>query len=72
MNPAIFQVYIYSQLNLQWGKSDIYAQYDSEQKKKISDDDCYVSAPHIVGTVIGCNCMGIEKETIMWQLCRYI
>lgn len=72
MNHAIFQVYIYSQLNLQWGKSDIYAQYDSEQKKKIGDDDCYISAPHIVGCVIGYNWMRIEKETIMWQQCCYI
>lgn len=71
MNHATVQVCIYSQLNLQWGKLDIYAQYERQQKKKISDDDCYISAPHVVGTVIGYNWMRIEKET-MWQQCCYV
>lgn len=64
-NHATFQVYIYSQLNLQWGKWDISVQYDKEQKKNRNDEDCCIFAPHTVGTIIGYNCLRNEKGTAL-------
>lgn len=53
---------IYHQLNMQWGKLDISAQYDTEQKKNTSDAYCCISARHTLGAVIGCTWM----RTITW------
>ncbi len=49
---ASFKVYVYSQLNMQWDKVDLYAEYDIEQKT-ITAAICCISAGHILANVIG-------------------